>query len=62
MTDSFGRVIDFRNVVLIMTSNIGADLDQESEFSWFPEYRKRLATTEQMRKDVMGEVEKFFRP
>lgn len=26
LTDSFGRIIDFKNVILIMTSNIGADL------------------------------------
>ncbi len=26
LTDSFGRHVDFRNVVMIMTSNIGADL------------------------------------
>ncbi len=29
LTDSFGRHIDFRNVILIMTTNVGAPLDQE---------------------------------
>jgi ATP-dependent Clp protease ATP-binding subunit ClpC len=30
LTDSFGRHVDFRNVILIMTSNIGANLIKNS--------------------------------
>ncbi|MEE2883335.1 MAG: ATP-dependent Clp protease ATP-binding subunit [Planctomycetota bacterium] len=61
VTDSFGRRIDFRNVVLIMTSNIGADLIKNQSSLGFRNTGKGR-DTEQMRKEVMGEVEKFFRP
>jgi ATP-dependent Clp protease ATP-binding subunit ClpC len=61
VTDSFGRVIDFRNVVLIMTSNIGADVIKNQASLGF-----RTSTEERdtaaMRKELMFEVEKFFRP
>lgn len=33
LTDSFGRSIDFKNVILIMTSNIGAELIKSSPAS-----------------------------
>lgn len=61
VTDSFGRRIDFRNVVLIMTSNIGADLIKNQSSLGFRNTGKGR-DTEQMRKEVMSEVEKFFRP
>ncbi|MGE4619570.1 MAG: ATP-dependent Clp protease ATP-binding subunit [Planctomycetota bacterium] len=61
VTDSFGRVIDFRNVVLIMTSNIGADLIKNQSSLGFRNTGE-ARDSEQMRKEVMGEVEKFFRP
>jgi len=60
VTDSFGRVIDFRNVVLIMTSNIGADVIKNKASFGFTASDKRDA--EGMRKELMFEVEKFFRP
>ena len=61
VTDSFGRVIDFRNVVLIMTSNIGADLIKNQSALGFRNTGEGR-DTEQKRKEVMDEVEKFFRP
>ena len=61
VTDSFGRRIDFRNVVLIMTSNIGADLIKNQSSLGFRNTGEGR-DTEQMRKEVMSEVEKFFRP
>ena len=61
VTDSFGRVIDFRNVVLIMTSNIGADLIKNQSSLGFRNTEEGR-TSDQMSKEVMGEVEKFFRP
>jgi ATP-dependent Clp protease ATP-binding subunit ClpC len=61
ITDSFGRVIDFRNVVLIMTSNIGADLIKNQSSLGFRNMEEGR-TSDQMSKEVMGEVEKFFRP
>lgn len=61
ITDSFGRVIDFRNVVLIMTSNIGADLIKNQSSLGFRNTGEGRSV-DQMRKEVTLEVEKFFRP
>ncbi|MFH2000486.1 MAG: ATP-dependent Clp protease ATP-binding subunit [Planctomycetota bacterium] len=61
LTDSFGRNIDFRNVILIMTSNIGANVIKNQTNLGF-----RVASSEvthqQMKDQLNNEVEKFFRP
>ena len=61
LTDSFGRRIDFRNTVLIMTSNIGADIIKNQSGLGF---RKKTAeaTYEQTKDMLMKEVERHFRP
>jgi ATP-dependent Clp protease ATP-binding subunit ClpC len=61
LTDSFGRRIDFRNTVLIMTSNIGADIIKNQSGLGF---RKKTAeaTYEQTKEMLMKEVERHFRP
>ena len=61
LTDSFGRRIDFRNTVLIMTSNIGADIIKNQAGLGF---RKKTAeaTYEQTKEMLMKEVERHFRP
>ncbi|ALA25673.1 ATP-dependent chaperone ClpB [Piscirickettsia salmonis] len=53
LTDSQGRTVDFRNTVVIMTSNLGSDVIQAAgaELSY-----------EQMRSAVMGVVSQHFRP
>jgi ATP-dependent Clp protease ATP-binding subunit ClpC len=61
LTDSFGRHVDFRNTILIMTSNIGADLIKGGSSFGFAK-RDDVQDYEKMRKSLMGEVEKFFRP
>jgi ATP-dependent Clp protease ATP-binding subunit ClpC len=61
LTDSFGRRIDFKNVVLIMTSNIGADLiKNQSGFG----FGKKTAESnyEKMKEVLQKEVERYFRP
>ena len=61
LTDSFGRRIDFKNVILIMTSNIGADLiKNQSGFG----FSKRTAASdyEKMKEVLQKEVEHHFRP
>lgn len=61
LTDSFGRHIDFRNTVLIMTSNIGANIIKNQASLGF----KRTSVDrshEDMKKDLLDEVEKHFRP
>ncbi|MBL8756564.1 MAG: ATP-dependent Clp protease ATP-binding subunit [Planctomycetes bacterium] len=61
LTDSFGRHIDFRNVVLIMTSNIGANLIKNSTGLGFGKGASQSGT-DKMRDMIMGEVERHFRP
>jgi ATP-dependent Clp protease ATP-binding subunit ClpC len=61
LTDSFGRHIDFRNVVLIMTSNIGANLIKNSTGLGFGKGPNQSGA-DKMKDMIMGEVERHFRP
>ncbi len=61
LTDSFGRHIDFRNVILIMTSNIGANLIKNSTTLGFTK-SGRESGADKMREMIQGEVERHFRP
>ena len=61
LTDSFGRHIDFRNVILIMTSNIGADLIKNQSGFGFGK-RTQEANYEKMKEMLQKEVERHFRP
>jgi ATP-dependent Clp protease ATP-binding subunit ClpC len=61
LTDSFGRHIDFRNVVLIMTSNIGANLIKNSTGLGFGKGQNQSGA-DKMKDLIMGEVERHFRP
>ncbi len=61
LTDSFGRHVDFRNTVLIMTSNIGADkITHQSTFGF--EKRDENVSYEKMRNVLKVELEHHFRP
>ncbi len=61
LTDSFGRNIDFKNVIIIMTSNIGADLIKNQSGFGFGK-RTAEANYERMREVLQKEVERHFRP
>jgi ATP-dependent Clp protease ATP-binding subunit ClpC len=61
LTDSFGRHVDFKNVVLIMTSNIGADLIKNSSGFGFGK-KTPQANYEKMKDMLHKEVERHFRP
>ena len=61
LTDSFGRHVDFKNVILIMTSNIGADLIKGGAGFGFSK-RDAVQDYDKMRTALMHEAEKFFRP
>ncbi|MDD5326711.1 MAG: ATP-dependent Clp protease ATP-binding subunit [Phycisphaerae bacterium] len=61
LTDSFGRHIDFKNVVLIMTSNIGADLIKNNSGFGFGK-KTAEANYEKMKEMLHKEVERHFRP
>jgi ATP-dependent Clp protease ATP-binding subunit ClpC len=61
LTDSFGRHVDFRNVILIMTSNIGADLIKNKGGFGFAK-RSEEADYQKIKQTLMGEIERYFRP
>ena len=61
LTDSFGRHVDFKNVILIMTSNIGADvIRNQGGLGFIPQTGDQ--TYEQMKTRLMNIVERHFRP
>jgi ATP-dependent Clp protease ATP-binding subunit ClpC len=61
LTDSKGRTVDFRNTVVIMTSNVGAEALKKNKYVGF-----NLQDGEQLYKDMKGrmleELKKAFRP
>ncbi len=61
LTDSFGRNVDFRNCVLIMTSNIGADLIKGGGGFGFSK-RSETVDFDNIKGILMKEIERFFRP
>ena len=61
LTDSFGRQVDFRNCILIMTSNIGADLIKGGGGFGFQK-RTEASDFDNVKAILMKEVERFFRP
>jgi len=64
LTDNVGRVIDFKNTILIMTTNIGAEqISGRREFGIHTLARRNEeATYEGMKQQLMGEMERAFRP
>ncbi|RJP28149.1 MAG: ATP-dependent Clp protease ATP-binding subunit [Candidatus Omnitrophota bacterium] len=61
LTDSFGRKVDFRNTVIIMTSNVGAELIKKSVSLGF-KAQKEEVTYEEMKDKLLEEVKKTFKP
>jgi len=67
LTDSKGRTVDFRNTVIIMTSNLGASHLKPSGpvmgFSTGGDSAKdREASFEVAKKEIIADVKRFFRP
>ena len=66
LTDAKGRKVDFRNTVIVMTSNIGSDLIRQDRSIGFSARGARGASEEQayarMKDNVLEEVKRFFRP
>jgi len=61
LTDSFGRHVDFKNVILIMTSNIGAEeIRNQGGLGFIKQTGEQ--TYEQMKTRLMNIVERHFRP
>ena len=61
LTDSFGRHVDFRNVILIMTSNIGAELIKNKGGFGFARQTEEV-DYERIKQTLQGEIERYFRP
>ncbi len=61
LTDSFGRHVDFKNVILIMTSNVGAHrITLQDEFGFGK--RTENVSYNKMKEMLKGELEEHFRP
>ncbi len=61
LTDSFGRKVDFKNTVLIMTSNIGTRQIRDDKTVGF-DAQKLDSSHEHMEKKVLDELKKLFNP
>ncbi len=62
LTDNVGRTVDFKNAILIMTTNIGAsEIQGKQIFNIFGK-RDAAATYDRMKDMLKGEMEKAFRP
>lgn len=67
LTDSQGRVVNFKNTVIIMTSNIGARFITDKKTLGFSSREKESSEEnkkdyEETKKDVMAELKRAFRP
>jgi ATP-dependent Clp protease ATP-binding subunit ClpC len=66
LADAKGRKVDFRNTIIIMTSNIGAELIQRDSVLGFSGKRSEAKTQEDayqnMRDKLMNELKRLFRP
>ncbi|MBQ6585996.1 MAG: ATP-dependent Clp protease ATP-binding subunit, partial [Coriobacteriales bacterium] len=63
LTDTQGRKVDFRNTIIIMTSNVGArEIAQTAPVGFVADGTKRGLSDDEIRTRVMSEVKKLFRP
>ena len=65
LTDSKGRTVDFKNTILIMTSNVGAKTIKKQKTLGFGtpnEEDKEKDEYEKMKENIMSELKKQFRP
>ncbi len=62
LTDGQGRVVDFKNTVIVMTSNAGAHAIRRQRSLGFGGGEDGERTYETMKENIMGEVKNLFRP
>lgn len=62
LTDSLGRKIDFRNTILIMTSNVGADILQKDTSMGFGVEVNADSEYEKIRDKILDETKRIFKP
>jgi ATP-dependent Clp protease ATP-binding subunit ClpC len=66
LSDAKGRKVDFRNAIILMTSNVGADVIGRSTSLGFTRQRDTAQTEQEayddMKEKVLGELKRIFRP
>jgi ATP-dependent Clp protease ATP-binding subunit ClpC len=62
LTDAQGRKVDFRNTIVIMTSNIGAATISKNQSLGFSVGDETGLSYDEMKSRIMGELKKVFRP
>ena len=63
LTDSQGRVVDFKNTIIVMTSNLGAhDLFNRKKLGFGTTEDNGLSNQEEIRSTVLSQLKKAFRP
>ncbi len=66
LSDARGRKVDFRNAIIIMTSNIGAEMIRRNTSLGFvvkkDETKQEQETYDEMREKLMAQMKKAFRP
>ncbi len=63
LTDAQGRTVDFRNTIVIMTSNVGAkDIARNVSFGFGTSDDETGASYDEMKDRIMGDLKKVFRP
>lgn len=63
LTDSKGRTVNFKNTIIIMTSNVGAhDIKKQNSVGFISQSNFEKNEFENMKKNIMEEIKKQFRP
>ncbi|KXS49892.1 MAG: ATP-dependent Clp protease ATP-binding subunit ClpC [Halanaerobium sp. 4-GBenrich] len=62
LTDTHGRKVDFKNTIVIMTSNVGADFIEKQSQLGFKTDNDEKANYDKMKDNVMSQLRKTFRP
>ncbi len=62
ITDSLGRKVDFRNTIIIMTSNVGAELIKKQSVVGFSTNESDHNNYELVKEKLLGEAKKVFKP
>ena len=61
LTDSFGRAVDFRNTIILLTSNVGSDIIRKQGTIGFTPVSEQFGY-EKMREKILDEAKRVFRP
>ncbi len=63
LTDSKGKTVDFKNTIIIMTSNVGAQkIKKQTSMGFSVDLDEKMNAYEKMKENIMDELNKSFRP